>query len=213
MKSIIPKSYSRYVSLMRVILPIGILMSVGFAIGWPYVLSLDKKEVVFIDPSQPEIRENRMVNPHYLSTDAKGQPFRVDADWAKEQSENLTNLVNPTGSMTMVEGQTFNLKAKEGHYNSETKVLSLKGDVNLTSTDGYHVQTKEAQVRIDDKTIEGNSYIEGEGSTGKIRGEGFKIESRGQEGKKVITLKGRSQVVIHKSSMKKHKENQKESDE
>lgn len=205
MRRKIPKSYSRYVSLMKVVLPVGILLSVGFAIGWPYILSLGKEEVAFIDTSQPEIKENRMVRPHYLSTDKKGQPFHVDAEWAKEQSEKLANLVNPEGSMIMEDGQTFNLKAKEGHYNSETKVLDLKGDVTLTSTDGYHVQTKEARVTVDDKIVEGDSYIEGEGPAGEIKGEGFKIENRAQ-GKKVITLKGRSQVVINKSAMKKQKE-------
>ncbi|HUX80353.1 MAG TPA: LPS export ABC transporter periplasmic protein LptC [Alphaproteobacteria bacterium] len=214
MRRTIPKNYSRYVSLMKIVLPVGILLSVGFAFGWPYLLSLGKEEIVLVDTSQPEIKENRMVRPHYLSTDSKGQPFHVNADWAKEQSDNLANLVNPEGSMTMGDGQTFNVKAKEGRYNKETKVLNLKGGVKLTSTAGYLVTTEQANVTIDDKTIEGNSYIEGEGPTGKIKGaKGFKIVDSGDNGKKIITLKGHSQVVIKASGMKKHKKKQGHSDE
>lgn len=203
MRPFLSQSYSRYVSLMKVVLPIGILLSIGFAVGWPYIITSDKEEITFIDLSQPEIRENRMVRPHYLSTDTKGQPFHVDADWAKEQAENIANLVNPEGSMAMTGGQTLNLKAREGHYNKETRILDLKGEVTLISTDGYHIKTDQANVTIDDKVIEGNSYIEGEGPTGRIMGQkGFKIESC-PKGLKILTLKGPSHVTIYKSFSKK----------
>jgi len=196
----IPKGYSRYVSLMKVILPIGILLSVGLSIGWPYLHSLSKENTPFIDTSQPEIQENRMVRPHYMSTDEKGQPFHVDANWAKQKTENLADLVSPHGSITMTEGQTFELQAKKGHYDSQTKVLNLEENVTLTSTDGYHVQTEKARITIDNKVIEGDNYIEGEGPTGEIMGQkGFKIETRAH-GKKVITLKGPSRVVIKNTS-------------
>src|SRR5207249_1749401 len=108
--------------------------------------------------------------------------------------------------MTMTEGQTFDLQAKKGHYDSQTKVLNLEGDVVLTSTDGYHVQTEKARVTVDNKLIEGDNYIEGKGPTGEIMGkEGFKVENRAQG--KVLTLKGPSRIVImNKASLKKNKE-------
>ncbi|MBY0292524.1 MAG: LPS export ABC transporter periplasmic protein LptC [Alphaproteobacteria bacterium] len=197
MKSSFSTGYSRYVSLMKVILPTGILLSVGFAIGWPYLLSVGKEALSLIDSSLPEIRENRMIRPHYLSTDEKGQVFHVDADWAKQQTNNLANLTSPIGSMTTIEGQTFNLKAKEGVYDSQTKILNLEGDVILTSTDGYLVQTEKARVTFDNKIIEGDHYVEGKGPSGEIMAQdGFRVENQ-PEGKKVITLKGPSKVVIH----------------
>ena len=205
MLPLIPKGYSRYVSLMKAILPVGILLSIGLAIGWPYLHSLSKDTSPAVDLSQPEILENRMVHPHYMSTDEKGQPFHIDAEWAKEKTETLSDLVSPHGSMTMAEGQTFDLEAKKGHYDSQKKVLNLENDVILTSTDGYHVQTEQACITLDNKVIEGDRYIEGEGPTGKIRGQGFKIEKR--PGGNVITLKGHSQVVINKATAKKHKAN------
>jgi hypothetical protein len=202
----LPKSYSRYVSLMKFILPVGIVLSIGLAIAWPYFLSLSKEGFVAIDTSHPEIKENRMVRPRYLSTDKKGQPFQVDAQWAKQQTDNLSNLISPTGSLTVIEGETFNLKAAEGYYDSQTKVLNLEGKVVLTSTDGYLVQTEKARVTVDNKIIEGDAYIEGEGPAGKIMGQnGFKIETL-PEGKKVILLKGPSRVEISQAKLKKPKE-------
>lgn len=199
-------TYSRYVMLMKVILPVSILLSIGLALGWPYLMSLGKESMAMVDVDHPEIKENRMVRPHYVSTDKKGQPFEINAEWAKQKSENLADLINPEGSMTVIEGDTFNVKADKGHYDSQNKVLTLKENVTLNSKDGYKFDTQEVHVNIDNKIIDGDHFIEGEGPTGKIRGEkGFTVETR-PEGKKVLTLKGRSRVEINTVALKKKKE-------
>jgi len=206
MKASSSSIYSRYVSLMKVILPLGILLSIGFALGWPYLMSIGKESFSIIDPNHPEIQENRMVRPHYISTDDKGQPFHLNAEWAKQKTENLADLISPRGSMTMLEGETFSVESQQGHYDSQTKTLTLEENVILTSTDGYHIKTDKAHLTIDNKMIEGDHYIEGKGPTGEIMGaKGFKVETR-PEGKKVITLKGHSRVVINNAPLKKKKE-------
>ncbi len=206
MKPPVTKNYSRYVSLMKVILPIGIVLSVVFALGWPYLQTLNAPEIVAVDTSLPEIKENRMVRPHYLSTDQKGQPFEITAEWAKNHSESLSDLVNPDGTMTLFEGEIYSLKAKKGLYNKDNKTIDLKDSVVLTSTDGYTVTTQEAHVTLDNKVIEGNSMIKGEGPAGSLMGtNGFKIETKAKN-KKVITLKGASRIVINNETLKKEKE-------
>ena len=203
-------AYSRYVSLMKIILPLGIFLSIGLTLGWPYLTSIGKESAPHLDASRPEIQENRMVRPHYISTDNKGEPFHLTADWAKQKTEDLADLISPEGSITLIEGETFNLESKKGHYNTQEKILTLEDNVTLNSTDGYHIKTEKAHISIDNKIIEGDRFIEGNGPTGEIRGEkGFKVESR-SGGKKVITLKGRSRVVLKNASRKKdnkHHEN------
>jgi lipopolysaccharide export system protein LptC len=197
--------YSRYVSLMKVILPVGILLSIGLAVGWPYLTALNKQSFAFVDPSQPEILEKHMISPHYVSTDEKEQPFHMVAQRAKNLTDNLADLVNPKGAITTIEGETFNLEAQKGLYDTQAKVLNLEGNVTVTSTDGYLIKTEKAHVTLDNNTIEGNSYIEGEGPAGTMRGKnGFKVENR-HNGKKVLTLKGPSRVVIYKAFTKKPK--------
>ncbi|MBI2707422.1 MAG: LPS export ABC transporter periplasmic protein LptC [Proteobacteria bacterium] len=198
------QGYSRYVSLMKVVLPVGILLTLALSFGWPYILSLSKDGFVLLDMSRSDIRENHMVHPQYMSTDNKGQPYQVKAEWAKQRTETLADLTAPQGLMTVVEGDSFDLKAKNGVYDMNGKLLGLDGGVVLTSTDGYHVQTEKAQISLDTKVIEGNVYVEGEGPTGSIKGQnGFKVESR--PGGKVLTLKGPSRVIINTAALKKHK--------
>jgi len=188
--------YSFYVNLMKILLPIGIVFVLGLAIGWPYLTSLNKENPIAMNVDQPEIKENRMVRPHYISTDEKGQPFQVDADWAKQKSENLAQLTHPQGSMTMIEGETFNVKSEKGHYDSQDKTLTLEENVVLTSTSGDVIKTEKAHVDLDKGIISGNNPIEGKGEAGEFKGEGFRVEKRAH-GKKVITLKGHSRVVIN----------------
>jgi LPS export ABC transporter protein LptC len=193
--------YSFYVSFMKILLPIGIVATLGIAIGWPYLTSIKKENIIPVDISQPEIKENRMVRPHYISTDAKGQPFRLDADWAKQHSEDHAELINPEGSMTMLEGETFTVESQKGHYDTENKTLTLEKNVVLTSTKGDVIKTEKAHVDVDKGVISGNSPIEGKGETGEFKGEGFRVEKRAK-GKKVITLTGHSRVVINSKKKK-----------
>jgi len=51
-------------------------LAFGFTFGWPYIMSLGKEDMVLVDASRPEIQENRMVHPHYVSTDETDQPFQ-----------------------------------------------------------------------------------------------------------------------------------------
>jgi lipopolysaccharide export system protein LptC len=200
------KRYSSFVGLMKIILPVGILLTIGLAIGWPYLHSVEKDETKVVDISSPDIKENRMVQPQYVSTDKKGQPFTVDAEWAKRKNENLSDLVKPHGTMIMTKGETLELNAKTGQYDNEKKILNLEGDVTLTSSDGYRLKTEHAHVDTEEKIIEGDSYIEGEGPAGSIMGQnGFKVENKA-EGKKLLTLKGQSRVIINRSAVKQKKE-------
>ena len=206
MKRTPARIYSHYVNLMKIILPLGIVLALGFVVGWPYLISLGKEQLTTIDTTQPEIKENRMVRPHYISTDEKGQPFHLNADWAKQKTENHADLINPQGSMTMIEGETFNVESKKGHYDSQGKILVLEENVVLKSTEGDVIETERAQVDLNNGNIEGDRPITGEGPTGAIMGQdGFKVEKR-PKGKKILTLKGRSRVVINNTSLKKKKE-------
>lgn len=199
------QGYSRYVNLMKVILPIGICFTLGLSLGWPYLCFLSKEGLVLLDLSRPDIQENRMIHPQYISTDSKGQPYQVNAEWAKQHTDSLANLTLPEGSLTLEEGELINLKAKSGTYDIHGKTLALEGGVTFTTTDGYLVETSKAQVTLDTKTIEGDAPIQGEGPAGSLRGEkGFKVEPR-EGGKKVITLKGPSRVVIKTAFLKKNK--------
>jgi lipopolysaccharide export system protein LptC len=207
MKAPLNNNYSGFVHLMKILLPVGIVLTLGFAIAWPYLHSIEKKDPLLVDISSPEIQENRMMKPEYISTDKKGQPFKVDAEWAKKETEQVSDLVKPHGVITLDKGETLELNADAGKYDSEGKVLNLEGDVTLTSSDGYKVITQSAQMEVDSKTIEGNKHVEGQGPAGSIMGQdGFRIEDKGN-GQKIITLKGQSRVVINKGATKKKETN------
>ncbi len=181
---------------MRIILPIGVILAIGMSFALPYILSPHKEKGAPINIATPDIKENRMLNPQYTSTDEKGNPYAIKADWAKQRTDKVADLFRPQGTMVMTEGQTVQVIAQKGIYDLDKKNLELKQDVTLTSSDGYHVTTEAATFAVDNQSIESTTYVKGKGPMGSLEGsEGFKIQTS-PGGGKIITLKGPSCVTI-----------------
>jgi lipopolysaccharide export system protein LptC len=180
---------------MKRFLFVGIFLILGVSIIGPYVMSFQKQQ----ETAEQVPSDNRMIHPRYMASDEKGQPYEVTAEIATQVTEKEpTSLKNPEGSLTLEEGQILTVKAKNGLYDAQGKFLNLDGDVILTTTDGYRVKTEKANVTLSSKTIQGGDPVEGSGPKGTLKGaDGFEI--RHQEGGDIITLKGRSQVVINKA--------------
>ena len=180
---------------MKVLLPVGILVAIIVSVAWPYISSLSKVESEPLNVSHPAIKENRMLNPQYMSVDDKGRPYSVTADWAKQRTDTLADLIKPQGSFAFEEGKSLQVKAQRGIYDAQKKNMELTKDVVLTSSDGYSVRTEKATISLETNVVDSTTYVEGEGPKGSIRGQdGCTIETI-PEGK-IITLKGRSRVII-----------------
>lgn len=203
------KKYSLYVRLMKIVLPVGIVLAVVLSFAWPYLSSLPKEEGLPKVENLIEIKENRMVKPQYTSTDDEGRPYSITADWAKQRTDVLADLENPEGSIALSEGQTVQIGAQKGVYNITDKEISLTNNVTISSTDGHHVNTEKATISIDKKVINSNTSVKGKGPRGSLQGQkGFTLTTT-LEGKKTLTLKGRSRVTINqkiKNSLPSRKE-------
>src|SRR3990167_507771 len=187
------RRYSRYVAFMKGFLFIGIFLIFGASIIGPYITSQTEQETTEQIPSN-----NHMIHPRYIAADEKGQPYEVSAEFATQVAEKEpTSLENPQGSLTLQGGQILTVKAKNGVYDANGKFLDLKGDVTLTTTDNYYVKTQEANVILNSKIIRGSVPVEASGPKGSLKGEGFEIV-HDEKGGEIITLKGRSQVIINK---------------
>lgn len=198
-----PSGYSKFVKITKLGLPIAGAFLLAIALAWPY-LNDDEPEVktVEIEKDHPSVIEQRMINPEYKSTDTKGQPFAVQAEWGKPLSKDEADLVTPKGTLTTEKHGDVRLDAKHGVYNKDTRELILDGDVTLDSDDGYHIVTQQANVDVENKAADGDVPIQGYGPTGLMKSEnGFHIE-QGKDGKRKITLKGKSHLTINSETLK-----------
>src|SRR5690606_34581276 len=111
--------YSRMVFLMKVLLPSIAVVLVGLVLAWPELISDDGRfrlNAVRID--QRDAETLRMVNPRYVGTDDRNQPFTVTADVATQSSGNadLVALDHPKADIALEDGSWVALTASDGLY-------------------------------------------------------------------------------------------------
>lgn len=196
-------SYSAFVKSMKIALPVSGLLILVAVIAWPFMSEKKLTSMTNVDAESPEVVDNHMIRPKYASVDKQGRPYEVEADWGKPTTDHEADLTTPHGTLTTDDHGDVVLDAKHGHYDKDTRVLNLKEDVVLNTDDGYHFETQAADVNMESKTVEGNVPIQGSGPAGQLQAEdGFKLEET-DDGNRIITLKGRSRVVINSETLKK----------
>ena len=204
MTSNIPASgYSRIVKVLKIGLPVIGLSLMALAIAWPSLTKKEHTPSVHVDASSPEVTENRMLQPRYVATDEKGQPYEIQAQWGKQHTEKTADLINPHGVLSSQEHGDVQLDADSGYYDMDQKKLDLKGNVKLKSQDGYQFETEVAHVDAGNKIVDSDSPLTGKGPTGTMKSENGFTLSESEEGHRRIHLKGRSQVIIAPNTLKK----------
>ena len=198
-------THTRHVKRLRVLFPVIGVTLVALAILWPYLTKEEHVSTLNVDKNSPQVVENHMLQPRYASTDKKGQPFQVEAQWGKQHTEKAADLVTPHGVITTEKHGEVQLDADTGHYNMETKNLELQGHVIMKSQDGYRFETTKAQLDAQNKVVNSDTPLDGTGPTGKLKSaDGFTLQES-PDGHRSITLKGRSQVTIAPETFKKAK--------
>lgn len=199
------QKYSRFVARMKFLLPLGGGLILAAVIAWPFINQKEEVPLTNVDEQSTEIVENHMIKPRYASTDKHGRPFEVEAEWGKpkDTTHEEADLITPHGKLTTEKHGDVIVDSKHGHYDKNTNILKLDTDVVLTTGDGYRFESQQADVDIQNKIVEGGQPISGHGPAGELESQdGFRIEET-EDGNRILTLKGKSRVVINASTLKK----------
>lgn len=188
--------YSRMVFLMKVLLPSIAVVLVGLVIAWPELISDDNRfrlSAVRID--QRDADTLRMVNPRYVGTDDRNQPFTVTADIAMQSSGNadLVTLDQPKADLALQDGSWVALTASDGMYYRDRQSIDLKGAVNIFHDSGYEFRSESALIDLKAGTAAGKETVTGQGPGGDIEAEGFQILDRGAR----ILFTGKARLVMY----------------
>lgn len=188
--------YSRMVFLMKVLLPSIAVVLVGLVLAWPELISDDGRfrlNAVRID--QRDAETLRMVNPRYVGTDDRNQPFTVTADVATQSSGNadLVALDHPKADIALEDGSWVALTASDGLYHRDRQSINLKGAVNIFHDSGYEFSSESALIDLKAGTATGTETVTGQGPMGDIEAEGFQILDRGAR----ILFTGKARLVMY----------------
>lgn len=176
------RGYSRFVALLKVMLPILAFGILAMLVAWPSLQDTAAPQ------SAPDGRELEMMKPRYVGLDDGNRPFSVVADEAVRPATepSVMDLVRPEAEMTRDDGTWVTIRADRGRYNEQSGKLLLMGHVNLFHDRGYEFLTDEAHVDTKLGTAWGDRPVTGQGPLGELFGSGFRL----YDGGKTIVVTG-----------------------
>ncbi len=189
--------HSRRVVFLKHVLPvIGATMLVLVAL-WPRLGTLlENVGLGFSAIDLHEARELRMLNPRYAGIDQFDRPYVITSTVGRQvpNRDDLMSLERPKAEMTMHGGAIVVLTATTAIYQSQAQRLDLSGDVTLVHENGTRFVTKSAHADVSANTADGHDPVSGDGPSGKIVAQGFRILDKGDTiifaGKSNLLLKG-----------------------
>ena len=189
-------SYSRFVSAMKLLLPITALILIALVLIWPQLKGTDSRfKIGFSGIEAREAEGLNMVNARYMGTDNKNQPFSITADIARNLVPDATvvELEMPKADMSLEDGSWLVLTANTGAYNQPEKTLSLNGAVNLFHDSGYEIRTSSAEIDLGKNLASGKEPVAGQGPFGELRAQGFVLRNNGS----IISFTGKSHLILY----------------
>lgn len=200
--SIVPRAarqhsaiYSRFVALMKIVLPATAVGLVLLVLLWPRFNSQEQRFTIPKVVVKPEDLENlKMQQPRFVGVDQQMQPFTVTARLATQAASGsaLTELDEPKGDISLKDGSWIAVEASHGVYDKQGETLDLTGTVTLFHDRGYELHTEHARVSFAPGTAEGDKPVRGQGPDVELSGAGFRLEGKGTR----IFLTGESRVVL-----------------
>ena len=188
--------YSRFVVLMKLLLPTVALVLVGLVVVWPYLQTTDSRFRIGFSALKAREAENpAMVNARYVGTDKSRKPFSITADLAKNLLTGTAEieLEMPKADVTLDDNSWLVVTAETGIYNRKTETLDLVGAVNLFHDSGYEIRTEKALVALEKGIAVGSMPVAGHGPFGNLTAEGFRLEDKG----KLIIFTGKAKLVLY----------------
>lgn len=188
--------YSRFVTWMKVLLPVIALALIVLVVVWPYLKLQDTRfRIGFSALKAGDGEDPAMLNPRFLGTDKSRQTFTVTADIAKNLLNNKKSveLEMPKADIALEDGTWLVLTAKTGIFTRADETLKLRDSVNMFHDSGYEFRTERADVDLTKGTATGDAPVVGQGPFGVISAEGFRLIDKG----KTIYFSGKSKLVMY----------------
>lgn len=190
-------SYSGFVQVAKVMLPVAAVGLIALVVLWPHLRTEDLRfRIGFAAIKSNVDGDPNLLNPRYVGTDDDNQPYAVTADIAKKlDGEGLDvriGLELPKADITLKDGTWLVLTAENGIYTRRVKTLDLAGSVNLFHDSGYEFRTEKAVVDLSQGLAHGDQPVKGQGPFGTLQAEGFRLLDKGR----TILFTGKSKMVL-----------------
>ena len=122
-----------------------------------------------------ELDKKQLLNPRFEGLDEKNQPFVVEAHLATQVSDDLVNLIEPKGNISLLNGEQMMIEAHTGKLTDQNRKLDLEGDVKFNHI-GCVVMTDKAHADLETKSVESHTSTFSQCPEGEIQAGGFILQ-------------------------------------
>lgn len=189
----IDNSYSRFVQWAKVVFP---LVALGLlSTMFLFSRTLDPSDAIpFADIDIEKIaREQQLTSPRFSGTTSDGSAVIVDADSA------LPDLTDPrrltikqvVARIESLRGPSYGILAETAVYDGAQQLLDLQGDVRLSTSSGYRLETEKLVTNLETTETTAPGAVAGRGPAGRLEAGSMKLSTNGQ-----------TQVLVFKNGVK-----------
>ena len=175
------RRYSRFVGLMKFVLPLFALMLSVLLVAWPDANGGGGFRLSLADLQRGSDTELGVTRARFAGTDKHDRPFLVTAERAVQRSARfeIFDLDTLQADFTLDSGIWVSLTASAGVYDRAEGRLLLAGPIDVHSDAGYELHAGDATVDLRERTFATDFPVEGHGPLGEIRADGLRVLSDG----------------------------------
>jgi len=195
------RRYSRFVGLMKFVLPVFAVGLVVLMVAWPGRFGDgDGFRLSFADLDPDPDGNLGVVRARFAGTDSQRRPFFITAERAVQQSERFEvfNLEALQADMTLDNGTWVSVSAIYGIFDRGSRHLHLEGPIEIFTNVGYELHAEEASIDFGLGSVETGRPVNGHGPLGAIWAEGMRFTSEGS----LIAFSGGVRVVLNATARK-----------
>jgi LPS export ABC transporter protein LptC len=127
-----------------------------------------------------ETGEVELTGAVYRGQTARGDPFEITADVARERENGVVDLSSPTAELLRAGGDVLNVTSVTGVYFPDLTEIDLIGDVVITSRDTGLVMLAEViHANLEDGHMNTDRPVRVENDSGVILAGGMQVTDRG----------------------------------
>ncbi len=196
----------RYIKRLRILLLGLIILGIGVLL-WPLFRNVEEeqnlssKQLTILTQEAKDLKEGYKVdiqtqveNPILYGKDSKGQPFKLNALRAIENTQDEIKLEKIEGYIELTLSKRWiKITANEAYYFPKAQRLEASGEVIVTTSDNYLFTTNMATLTHKHQYyIVGDKPVHVKSPRGSIDAEGFVIDEKDQS----ITFIGRVHTIF-----------------
>ena len=171
--------YTRFVRLMRLVLPVVALVLVAVLFAWPNMDGRLSSPPEKTAAAPQTVGRNELVKPRFESADRQNRPFTVTADNVVQNANDpdVVMLDNPAADMKMTNGAWLAARAQKGAYRQNAEKLLLEGDVRLFHDSGYEMKTAKLLVDMKGDQAWSDQPVHVQGPAGVLDASGLQVKN------------------------------------